>query len=270
MALLYLYGIVREARPLPAALATRLRLVSHDRLSALVESVPEAEFSPEVLDDKLQSLEWVAARAGEHQAVLEQVMHEGSVVPARLCTMFSGPSALKAQLDEQAPQLHALLDVLEGREEWSVKVFCERTALERDIAARDGLDHDAGAPAAPGRAFLEQKRRRAEFARRVDDAIDDCAEEVLAHVEGRAFDTRLRSLLSEQATGRKHAMILNVAALLDHGSHEAFARALDEVSEHHGECFSIELSGPWPAYSFCNAPLTPAASDRGGLHAESR
>jgi Gas vesicle synthesis protein GvpL/GvpF len=267
MELLYLYGIVREARPLPAALETRLQLVSHGRLSALVEPVADEEFSPGVLDDKLQSLEWVAAQASRHQAVLEQVMRERPVVPARLCTMFSGPSALQAQLGEQEQRFHALLDALEGREEWSVKVFCQRAMLERDIATREGLDHDVGAPAAPGLAFLYHKRRRAELLRLVDAAIDDCVDDVLEHVEGLAFATRLRSLLSEQTTGREDAMMLNVAALLDHGADEVLAGELDEVSEHHGGRISIELRGPWPAYSFCNEPPAPTASGQGGLHA---
>jgi hypothetical protein len=266
MDLLYLYGIVREPRRLPAALETRLRVVSHGGLSALVEPVGGEEFSPRVLDDKLQSLEWVVAQASTHQAVLEQVMRESPVVPARLCTMFSGPSALRAQLREQERRFHALLDSLEGREEWSVKVFCHRAMLERDIATREGFNDPTGAPDAPGLAFLCRKRRQAELARLLDDLIDQCVDEVLDHVEDLAFTTRLRSLLSQQTTGRADAMLLNVAALLDHGADEAIALALDEISECHGEHFSIELSGPWPAYSFCDEREEPAATSQEGLH----
>lgn len=267
MTLLYLYGIVREARPLPAMLEARLQLVSHAGLSALVEPVVDEDFSPRVLDDKLQSLEWVAAQASKHQAVLGQVMREVPVVPARLCTIFSGAAALRARLGEQEQRLHALLDALEGREEWSIKIFCHRAMLEQDITTREDQDHPASAPAAPGLAFLHHKRRRAEIARLVDRAIDDCADEVLARIEDLAFDTRMRSLLSEQATGRTDAMILNVAALLDHGADAALAQDLDDVSRDHGERFAIELCGPWPAYSFCDEPQEPAAPGQGGLHA---
>jgi hypothetical protein len=267
MTLLYLYGIVREARPIPAALETRLELVSHGRISALVEPVADEDFSPRVLDDKLQSLEWVAAQASKHQAVLEHVMREIPVVPARLCTIFSGPAALRARLGEQEPRFDALLDALEGREEWSIKVFCHRAMLEQDIATREDLANPPNAPAAPGMAFLYHKRRRAEIARLVDRAIDDCTDDVLDHVEHLAFDTRQRSLLSDRATGRTDAMLLNVAALLDHGADVALAHDLDEVSRHHGERFAIELCGPWPAYSFCDEPQAPIAPGRGRLHA---
>lgn len=266
MTVLYLYGIVRDAHPLAAALEPPFQLVSHGRLSALVEPVGD-DFSPNVLDEKLQSLEWVAARASKHQAVLERVMCEVPVVPARLCTIFSGPAALEARLGAQQTRFHALLDALEGREEWSIKIFCQRAMLEQDITTREDRERPSRAPEAPGLAFLHHKRRRAEIVRLVDRAIDDCADDVLGCIEDLAFDTRQRALLSEQATGRTDAMMLNVAALLDRGADVTLAHDLDEVSRHHGERFAIELCGPWPAYSFCDEPQGPAAAGQGGIHA---
>ncbi|MEM9457118.1 MAG: GvpL/GvpF family gas vesicle protein [Myxococcota bacterium] len=268
MGLLYLYGIVREGQPLPTSLVASLEVVSGGGLVALAESVGDGEFSPPVLDQKLQSLEWVAARASAHQAVLDQVMHEGPVVPARLCTMFSGAAALRARLCAQGSRFHALLGAIEGRQEWSVKVYCDRSALVRSIAAREGQEPPGEPSGSPGRDFLLRKRRRAAVARRADEAIDDCVDDVLGFIEDLAFDSRSRSLLSDKTTCRADTMMFNAAVLLDPGAEHALVRALDEVSETHGNCFSIVLGGPWPAYSFCDEVDTSSGDVAEGSHAE--
>lgn len=270
MGLLYLYGIVRESHELPTTLSTRLQVVSMGGLGALVEVVDDAGFAPGVLDEKLQSLEWVAAQAHVHQAVLDQVMSVGAVVPARLCTIFSGVAALQVRLHEQGPRFRALLDTIEGRQEWSVKVYCQRASLEPVIAAREGLDRPAQPSGTPGRDFLIRKRRRAVLVRLVDEAIDGCVDDVLDSIHALAAESRLRSLLSEQTTQRADEMMLNAAVLLDPEVEQRLVDALDETSELHGDCFSIVLSGPWPAYSFCDEAQAPVELEQGAPRAELR
>lgn len=268
MSLLYLYGIVREGHPLPASLVASLEVVSGGGLAALVEPVADEEFSPRVLDQRLQSLEWVAARAGAHQAVLDQVMREGPVVPARLCTMFSDAAALRERLGAQERRFHALLRAIEGRQEWSVKVYCDRPALVRRIAAREEPDGPLGPSGSPGRDFLLRKRRRAAIGRQADEAIDDCVDDVLGFIDDLAFDSRSRSLLSDKTTRRADTMMFNAAVLLDPGAEHALVRALDEASDAHGDCFSIVLSGPWPAYSFCDEADASAGDAAEGPRAQ--
>jgi hypothetical protein len=73
-----------------------------------------------------------------------------------------------------------------------------------------------------------------------------------------AVETRLRSLLSGAATGRREAMVVNVALLVDTAGCPALHTAVGELDAHlRTEGFALELTGPWPPYSFCDEESGP-------------
>ena len=121
--ILYLYGVAPEEPGLRAAGDAALEVVPHLGLAGLVEAVLASEFSPKALDEKLLCLDWVTRMARKHEAVLEAAMRYGPVVPARLCTLFSGAEALKRSLAQDQVRFRSALARIRGREEWSVKVY---------------------------------------------------------------------------------------------------------------------------------------------------
>ena len=121
---LYLYGVVPSGQPLPASDVVPLQAIPFSTLVALVEPVPASEFSPETLEQRLQSVDWVAPLARKHTAVLEDAMQHGPVFPARLCTLFTSATALTNSLAENEQRFHEALSLLRGRQEWGLKMFC--------------------------------------------------------------------------------------------------------------------------------------------------
>ena len=253
---LYLYGVIPRDQGLPSEAGAPVQAVSHSAIVALVEPVCAHEFSPDTLNDKLKSIEWVAHLAHKHEAVLECAMRHGPVVPARLCTLFSDTDSLRLSLAENEERFLAALERVQAREEWGIKVYCDESRLRAVVGLDDtqvlALDA-AAAKASPGQAFVLQKKRDAHLAEVAAARIDAMADEAVEALEHDAADTRLRPLLSEEATGSGEPMVLNVAVLVDIAAHEAFRASLSRLSERfRAEGFSFEASGPWPPYSFCD------------------
>lgn len=249
---------------LTGGLGVPLHALSHAAVTAVFEPVCAREFSPEALDEKLKSIEWVAGMSQKHEAVLEQAMRCGPVVPMRLCTLFSSTEALKRSLADNEGRFLAALERIRGREEWGLKVFCDTGRLQTAAAAESfvlrGIDAQIAA-ANPGLAFVLRKKREAWLAEMASDRLDALVDEVLEAVECVADDVRLRPILPESATGRDIPMALNAAALVNVSARESYKATIAELSVLHREDGLVfALSGPFPAYSFCD----DAASAEGG------
>lgn len=251
---LYLYGVVPFDQPLPQSAGTSLEPISCSGVVALVEPVSAREFSPELLEKKLQKLEWVSELARKHTAVLEEAMQHGPVVPAPLCTLFSSEHALRESLERGEQGFLSKLERLKGRQEWGCKIFCDTAKLKGQVSKDDAqlvALEAAAAAASPGQAFVLRKKRDAHLAQLVAERIDAVTDELLDSLAGLSVDTRLRALLSEATTGRKEAMVLNVALLVA-APRQAELNLLvaDLAARFGGEGFLIDLTGPWPPYSF--------------------
>ena len=175
---LYLYGIVPRGQALPANVAAPILPVPRSRLVPVCEAVAPEDFAPGPLEEKLQSVEWVAKLALRHEAVLQAAMAHGPVIPARLCTLFSSAEVLSASLAENEQRYLAVLARLGDCQEWGLKVLCDGKKLEEAVLVAGDPTlrtlEQAMAAASPGGAYVLGKRgaaRRAEVAaQRMDDA----------------------------------------------------------------------------------------------------
>ncbi len=242
---------------MPQSTAAAFGAVAHSRLVALVEPVSSEEFSPETLEQRLQSVEWVARLARKHEAVLEAAMEHGPVIPARLCTLFSDVDAVKRSLAENEERFLSALARLAGRREWGLKIFCDTGRLQATAARADRQVEafDAAlATAAPGRAYVLTRQRDARAAQIAAARIDEMAGEILGTLESRTVESRLRPPLPTRATGRCEPMVLNLAALVCAPKEGAFQAAIDELASRFGpEGLEFEVTGPWPPYSFSDS-----------------
>jgi hypothetical protein len=250
---LNLYGIVDSQQRLPVSDLARLQLFASADLAAVVEEVPEREFAAEVLEHRLQDLDWVAQVARKHEHLVEAVMECGTVIPAPLCTLFSNGDAVRDLLVANRERYRSLLARLQGRREWGLKVHCRAEVLPDLLAPSDptlqALEH-ALCTASPGRAYVLRKQRDRRMDALVSQRIDDVVDEVLHELDAVAVDRRLRP--SRQPSDGA-AMILNAAFLVDIGAAADLHAIASRLASRFGDQeFALELTGPWPAYSFCD------------------
>lgn len=222
----------------------RVEVVRHLGLDAVVSDVPLAEFGEQGLKENLESLTWLEGVARAHDDVVRAVAALGPTAPMRLATIFLDDDAVQQRLVDLHGDLTDVLDRVEGRGEWSVKVVAPPAAP---------------AAAAPeptsGAEFL--RRRKAETSQREQRQTDVArvADDIHAALADRAVASRLLPPQDPQLTGESGTMILNGAYLVaaqDHAGFEELIRELGRQQSH----VTVAGAGPWPPYSF--AVLEPS------------
>src|SRR5262245_51269756 len=102
----YLYAVTRGPdRPVPAGLTgvsgTPVRTVEHAGLTAVVSSVPLAEYGADALRDNLEDLVWLERTARAHHAVVMAVAQVAATAPVRLTTIFHDGRRVAGLLDDR-------------------------------------------------------------------------------------------------------------------------------------------------------------------------
>jgi len=114
-----------------------------------------------------------------------------------------------------------------------------------------------GGPARPqagsGAAYL--RRRRDELSARESSHHEAMASAELVHarLSRLAAGTRLHPPQAPQLTGTSAQMMLNAAYLLDEQRADDFSAAVTDLAGRH-PALRLELTGPWPPYSFAGLP----------------
>ncbi len=260
----YLYGIIPAGQALPAREGFAPGDLALEGVVAIADLLPAVEFTGPALEARLQDMEWVTAQARRHTTVLEGAMEHGPVVPARLCTLFSGPDALRDFLGASAGGLRDTLDRLRGRREWSLKIYCDEVRLREACAAEDSSPgQGAQAGAGTGAGWMLKKRREARLAETVTGRSEQAACAVFDEMATLVAGIRVRPVLTEAASGVADPMILNAALLVSVGGELAMHAAIEEwAAKLEGDGFRLALSGPWPPFTFCE-PGRP--DDEAGL-----
>jgi hypothetical protein len=231
-----------------------VELVEGDGLAALVSRVPLAEFGEEPLRRNLNELAWLERVARTHEAVLERALVEATIAPLRLCTIYESADRVRAMLDADRARFAEVLDALEGRQEWGIKLLLdpERLAAEARRRIPEG-EAQAAQVAERGEGAGYMLRRRLE--RQVADAADELAAEVAHQVHARvqdwAVDAVTRPPQNRELSGHEGDMALNAAYLVEVDRVDGLRELVAELEAHHRAVGArIELTGPWPPYNF--------------------
>ncbi|WP_062430406.1 GvpL/GvpF family gas vesicle protein [Herbidospora daliensis] len=240
----YLYAVTRsepsdEIEGLRGVAGTEVRTIACEDLLAYVSTVSLDDFGAEPLRRSMEDLDWLGETAGAHHHVVEEVADRTPVAPVRLVTVYRGDDQVKALLRDRHDDFVDVLSNVTGRREWGVKAYVDLSA--------PGPTQTAPSLGGPGTAYL--KRRQAGLRSR-----EDAWRQAAAHAE------RLHETLSSVAvashrhraqdpelSGRKEAMLLNGAYLVESSRDDEFLKTVDDLRDRGVE---IELTGPWAPYSF--------------------
>ncbi|RYZ42275.1 MAG: GvpL/GvpF family gas vesicle protein [Myxococcaceae bacterium] len=227
----YLYAIVRaEGGWVPdlAGLGTApVRTVREDDLLALVSDPAGLRVAP------------TRAHLLTHQRVTDAVLREHTLVPVAFGTVLPSEERVREVLrTAHAPLLRAL-EVLEGRVELGLKVYCHRDALARRL--EEETPQLARQPSEPE----EDHEQRMELAllerttRDMDVLRDGLGPLVAATHESAPLGER---------------MLLNAAFLVDRVAVSAFEARLKTLAAR-TEVYAYRFTGPWPGYNFVDVRL---------------
>ncbi|MGP4028226.1 GvpL/GvpF family gas vesicle protein [Actinomadura sp. 3N407] len=283
----YLYGVARDLDPAvlgdaAGVAGARVRGVVAGGLTALVSTVRLEEYGEAALRANLEDLAWLEATARAHHDVVDRAAHAAPTAPVRIATLYRDDARVAEVLAAQGDRFGAALDRITGRSEWGVKAYADPETPRGDAGdppAGGQAPPDPGGglvpraepltgpkPAGPsagssggvGTAYLrrrqDERRRRADAARRAGEQAGAVHAELADH----AVASRHHPPQDPGLSGRPGTQILNVAYLLDEEQVEGFLAVTRAAAERMAG-IEVEVTGPWPPYSFIDtADTTPA------------
>jgi hypothetical protein len=224
----------------PGLRGADLEVVEHRDLQAVVCTVDLGEFGEEQLKRNLEDLQWLEEVARCHHDVVFAVASAGAVAPMRLVTICSDDQSVRDRVEGVYDELSEALNRVEGRDEWSVKVY---------VARQEKAEAVAEARPTSGAAYLQRKREQAARRRSAGDEAMRAADEINQTLSGSVVAARVLPPQDPRLTGRTDTMILNGAYLVPEQDAEGFRGLVDRLISGYPD-LEIEVKGPWPPYSF--------------------
>jgi hypothetical protein len=246
----WLYAVARDVDGRWLARVTGVdgepvRTVHRGELTAVVGSVSPREYGEEALRRNFEDLDWLGEKARVHDAVVQAAVRAGTTVPLRFATVCHDDRRVRSLLAERRLDFEAALARVAGRAEWGVKGYADP-----DVPAQSrGSDSIENTRVGAGAAYLS--RRRAQLSAKEDRERQAAAFADDAHVSlmrlavaGRRHPAQHRLL-----SGTRDWMVLNGTYLVEDDRAEEFAATVEELRDERGST-RLELTGPWPPYSF--------------------
>ena len=232
----------------------RVEVLDVNGIAAVFSNVPTDEVCGERAESAMQDPEWVIPRACRHEGVVEEVMARAAVLPVRFGAVFSSSEALAGFLAENWDEVSGYLQTIADREEWAVKGY-----LDVDKAQAWLMEHDsdlsaqrAQMPASQGARYFHEKRLRARVQEHLKAWRVCAARAIQAELGAHAVDACPLKLQSRDVSGREHGMMFNCAFMLQRGAIDQFRSQVNSAGTSFSEQgVTLEVSGPWPPYSFC-------------------
>ncbi|HUK33120.1 MAG TPA: GvpL/GvpF family gas vesicle protein [Vicinamibacterales bacterium] len=215
-------------------------LVIRPHRYAVVSDAPLDQFGEGPLAKRLGDLDWVSHAAVAHEAVTEWVMAQAdAVVPMKLFTLFTTDDRALDQLRSGWTRIEGVIRKVARHEEWGVRLVFDETRAPAD----------ASLPATSGRNYLSAKRRHHTAASVRSTTMRRVAGEVVKALRPFARETRRRAVTPPADS--RNRLLLDAAFLVPRTKAPRFRASSERQAKKIAPAgYSLQLSGPWPPYSF--------------------
>ena len=227
------------------------RLVCRD-LVAIVRPVSRAEFHPDALQLRLRDAAWLETMVRSHNQVIASIHQEQAILPAKFGSVYARVEDLSAALEEAHDALVVQLRSLEGCDEWGIRVYADRPAIRRHVAAEHPAMQQLQqqiAAARPGRAYFLQRKLADELAAATEQVLAGLARAAYDHLLPWAVAGQVNPPVATSGDVTGEIEILRADFLVRREGQEPFVAAVGTFVEGQ-EGLRCEYSGPWPPYSF--------------------
>ena len=231
-----------------------LRCVSSEGFYTVVKMVSESEFSEENLKKNLSDLAWLEIQVRNHVNVISMLMEDCTVIPFNFGSIYRSEEPLKKFMSDYADSLIENLLFVEWKEEWTVKIYSDRKVLVDQI---DELSEEAASlekqimASSPGRAFLMKRKKAELIENEVDRLCKVYGQEYFDEFRKLSEAFALNNLIPKELSERNDEMILNATFLVSKDRAVDIASTAMKQKKKNTELgFDIEITGPWPPFSF--------------------
>jgi hypothetical protein len=244
----------------PCLSAGQVFTVHHQDIAAVVGPAPRQAY-------RSMKREEVIPHLFAHQAVIEKILVERTVVPVKFGTMARDEEDVRTILEKGYPQLRAALEAMEGKIELDVvALWRDLDSVLREIGEEEEIQRARAAIAtrpacavAAGRPPKETTEERVRIGKLVKARLDRCREEratdIVQALEGLAQDMLPHALLDDR-------MILNTAVLVERSREGEVGQALERLNGRCAGRVDFRCVGPLPPYSFSTVEIRRFEAER--------
>jgi hypothetical protein len=239
------YGVVRAGTtlelPIAGVLGAPVGRLSCGAFDVLISVLPGARFGAHCWEEHGQDPEWLGPIARQHHGVLQHVVESNDVLPLRLPGVYQDEDQVCIAVASMREGLDTAFEVIGGRVEWTVKVWRSDRPAELPGQARP----------ASGADYLRQRASQAADRDRRRDRVAAAALDVHEELAEVATHAVVSPPHGRDVTGRAESMVLNAAYLVRRDERDVFFAQADRCADRWGpEGYVVEVTGPWPPYSF--------------------
>ena len=257
--LLYLYCVTKE-KPSSCNFeepGIKVRPVFFSGTYALISSVSPDDFSEANLKKHLADMGWVEKNIRLHEKVIEEIMKDQVVLPFKFGTVFESEANVEKLLKKNNAEFKAVLTILEGKEEWGLKIYCN-SAYFRDALCSENeriKEKDKEIIAAgKGKAYFLKKKKDEIIKDIINEKISEYTRDCFERLKVTAADTKINNILPKEVTEKDEDMVLNAAFLINNKRIKEFENVLAYLKTKYADKGLIfDCTGPWPPYNFCGS-----------------
>jgi hypothetical protein len=239
----YVYCVIRASEPL------RFGAIGIGSRPAEVHTVNYKDIAAVVSDAPLEVYDPTRENVLAHERVNEAVMRSQTVIPMSFGTVFKTREDIVALLKGAYEAFRDVLDKMEDKVEFGLKVLWDRDVMIREIERQDEDVRRLKSEIATqkGSTYFA----RIQYGRLVDAALTALSEryvsEILAELRAVSVATRTNRPIGDK-------MILNAAFLVARDQEATFDQTVRRLGARYDQ-LTFRYTGPWPPYNFVNIRL---------------
>lgn len=257
---IYIYCILQEGATINADQkgidgSGSLFPVQYRELAAIVSEVELDKFKLHTAAaGKEVDMGWIEEKARAHERIVEQLMKENDLLPAKFCSIVSSKEGLKAFMADNYHEFVRTFQRLKGHEEWNVKAFLNFEKLKQFIT-----DNTPEIRERIEMLSFMSDRSKYLLKRKIDNLIhertDKRFEAVVVYI-AKALRAVSKGDAFSKPESPKHQqtetpIIFKASYLIEKTMFQSFNQQLNELSDElEPEGIAFEITGPWPPYTF--------------------
>ncbi|RJX27453.1 MAG: hypothetical protein C4554_04265 [Dethiobacter sp.] len=211
------------------------------------------EIAAVVSEALFQSIELTSETVLSHEAVVEYLMKEHTVLPVRFGTVLNSVDEVKSLLCTYSESIYKNIDKMRDKVELGLKVLLK--AFPGDDPAREEESIKNFQSATPGRRYLLEKLKNEERQRDILEKTTIFIDEIYNTLDKYSVESCIRRLTTDR-------MLLNSSYLVPVEKIEEFKTTV-EILKRRYPALSFLYSGPWPAYNFVSLEEDESCNAKG-------
>ena len=222
-----------------------------DGIVAWYKKIDRCDFEGEQGERNLSDIQWLTPRVIAHERVVSGLSQQFPFYPSRFGTLFSSTARLAAFSSSTQKTLRAFFTSIGAKLEWGLKFYGDPLRAAEILAQRNGILHQ-GKPQG-GANYLKLRQLQREQTASKQSVLVQSYERALHSLQSQYHSVVSRPIIAAKTESKREEIVGNLAILASpHETNELIRWANDwnqtQIPE---SALRVEITGPWPAYSFC-------------------